>query len=117
MLLLTAQHSTGAACDVPGRLAVNAAPLFPPPRLLSSPLPTIPAHTHLQGAACDLDGRGVSVPGYPHGNWVGPTILSGVTTDMECYQQEIFGPVLVCLEVGRGAWLAAWLAALCGRMC
>ncbi|KAI3426382.1 hypothetical protein D9Q98_008753 [Chlorella vulgaris] len=53
-----------------------------------------------QGAACDLDGRGVSVPGYPHGNWVGPTILSGVTTDMECYQQEIFGPVLVCLEAG-----------------
>jgi hypothetical protein len=52
----------------------------------------------------------VSVPGYPHGNWVGPTILSGVTTDMECYQQEIFGPVLVCLEVGRGAgWLPGWL--------
>lgn len=51
-----------------------------------------------QGAVCDLDGRGASVAGYPDGNWVGPTILSGVTTGMECYQEEIFGPVLVCLE-------------------
>ncbi|EFN56424.1 hypothetical protein CHLNCDRAFT_48751 [Chlorella variabilis] len=33
-----------------------------------------------QGAVCDLDGRGASVAGYPDGNWVGPTILSGVTT-------------------------------------
>ena len=42
----------------------------------------------------DLDGRGASVADYPDGNWVGPTVLSGVTTEMECYQNEIFGPVL-----------------------
>ena len=52
-----------------------------------------------QGATCDLDGRGIKVPGYPDGNWVGPTLLSNVTPAMECYQTEIFGPVLVCIEV------------------
>ena len=46
-----------------------------------------------------LDGRGVKVPGHEHGNWVGPTVITNVTTDMECYKQEIFGPVLVCLNV------------------
>ncbi|MFP3710460.1 aldehyde dehydrogenase family protein, partial [Paraburkholderia sp. SIMBA_009] len=28
----------------------------------------------------------------------GPTIFSGVTTDMSIYQEEIFGPVVVVLE-------------------
>lgn len=56
----------------------------------------------LQGARCELDGRGIQVPGYPDGNWMGPTLLSGVQPHMECYQEEIFGPVLVCLEVRRG---------------
>jgi len=52
-----------------------------------------------QGAKLVLDGRGVTVPGFENGNWMGPTVLSGVTTDMECYKEEIFGPALVCLEV------------------
>lgn len=52
-----------------------------------------------QGANLLLDGRGVTVPGYEGGNWMGATILTGVTTDMDCYQEEIFGPVLVCVEV------------------
>ncbi|GAB4815988.1 hypothetical protein N2152v2_003034 [Parachlorella kessleri] len=52
-----------------------------------------------QGAECLLDGRGFSVPDYPKGNFVGPTLLSGVKPHMDCYQEEIFGPVLVCLEV------------------
>jgi len=52
-----------------------------------------------QGAVCELDGSQCSVEGFPNGNWVGPTLFSGVTTDMSIYQQEIFGPVLVCLEV------------------
>ncbi|EDQ89723.1 uncharacterized protein MONBRDRAFT_37029 [Monosiga brevicollis MX1] len=51
-----------------------------------------------QGARLLLDGRDVQVEGYPNGNWMGPTILTDVTTDMDCYQQEIFGPVLVCLH-------------------
>lgn len=51
-----------------------------------------------QGAQLLLDGRGYTVPEYPAGNFVGPSLLTGVTPDMECYQEEIFGPVLVCLE-------------------
>ncbi|KAH0909100.1 hypothetical protein HID58_032421 [Brassica napus] len=50
------------------------------------------------GAKLLLDGRNIVVPGYEKGNFIGPTILSGVTPDMECYKEEIFGPVLVCME-------------------
>ena len=32
-----------------------------------------------EGANCILDGRGVQVPGYEKGNFVGPTILTDVT--------------------------------------
>ncbi|KAL3924838.1 MAG: hypothetical protein SGILL_000793 [Bacillariaceae sp.] len=51
-----------------------------------------------QGAILSLDGRGLAVDRYPDGNFVGPTILSGVKTDNTCYTEEIFGPALVCLE-------------------
>jgi malonate-semialdehyde dehydrogenase (acetylating) / methylmalonate-semialdehyde dehydrogenase len=49
-----------------------------------------------EGATLELDGRSPTVSGFPDGNFVGPTIFSGVTRDMAIYQQEIFGPVL-CL--------------------
>ncbi|MGG6222724.1 CoA-acylating methylmalonate-semialdehyde dehydrogenase, partial [Aeromonas hydrophila] len=52
-----------------------------------------------EGAECLLDGRFCDVPGYPVGNWVGPTLFRGVTPEMRIYQEEIFGPVLACLEV------------------
>lgn len=52
-----------------------------------------------QGAVCELDGSQCKVEGFPEGNWVGPTLFSGVTTEMSIYTQEIFGPVLVCIEV------------------
>ncbi|KAJ1329698.1 malonate-semialdehyde dehydrogenase-like protein [Microdochium nivale] len=52
-----------------------------------------------EGATVLLDGRGYSVPEYPDGNFVGPTILTDVKRYMSCYQEEIFGPVLVCMEV------------------
>ncbi|ODA79605.1 hypothetical protein RJ55_05199 [Drechmeria coniospora] len=52
-----------------------------------------------EGATVLLDGRGVKPDKYPDGNFVGPTIISNVTPDMTCYKQEIFGPVLVCLNV------------------
>ena len=51
------------------------------------------------GAQLSLDGRGYKPLKYPNGNFVGPTILSQVKPHMECYKEEIFGPVLVCLEV------------------
>ncbi len=52
-----------------------------------------------EGAKLELDGRGIKVPGYEDGNFVGPTLFTGVTTQMQIYTQEIFGPVLVVLEV------------------
>jgi malonate-semialdehyde dehydrogenase (acetylating) / methylmalonate-semialdehyde dehydrogenase len=52
-----------------------------------------------EGAEAVLDGRRMHVPEYPRGNFVGPTLLAGVKPHMECYREEIFGPVLVCLEV------------------
>lgn len=52
-----------------------------------------------EGANCILDGSGCVVEGYPKGNWVGPTLFTGVNTDMSVYNEEIFGPVLVTLEV------------------
>jgi malonate-semialdehyde dehydrogenase (acetylating)/methylmalonate-semialdehyde dehydrogenase len=48
------------------------------------------------GAALELDGRKPSVPGYEKGNFVGPTIFSGVKPGMAIYDEEIFGPVM-CL--------------------
>lgn len=35
---------------------------------------------------------------YATGNFIGPTIIAGVKPHMKCYQEEIFGPVLVLLE-------------------
>lgn len=43
-------------------------------------------HNSLEsGARLLLDGRKVMVPGYEDGNFVGPTILCDVTTNMDCY--------------------------------
>ncbi|WP_144734779.1 CoA-acylating methylmalonate-semialdehyde dehydrogenase [Extensimonas perlucida] len=47
-----------------------------------------------EGAKLELDGRKPHVPGYEKGNFVGPTIFSGVKPGMSIYDQEIFGPVL-----------------------
>jgi len=52
------------------------------------------------GAKLELDGRGVKVPGYEKGNFIGPTIFSGVTPEMTIYTTEIFGPVMVIVAVG-----------------
>ncbi|WP_043309592.1 CoA-acylating methylmalonate-semialdehyde dehydrogenase [Pseudomonas sp. ML96] len=52
-----------------------------------------------EGAECLLDGSQCEVAGYPNGNWLGPTLFRGVTTRMSLYREEIFGPVLVCMEV------------------
>ncbi|KAI5466121.1 Aldehyde/histidinol dehydrogenase [Mariannaea sp. PMI_226] len=53
-----------------------------------------------EGATILLDGRGFKPSNgkYPNGNWVGPTVITNVTPDMTCYKEEIFGPVLVCLN-------------------
>lgn len=46
-----------------------------------------------------LDGRGVKVDGYPNGNWIGQTIIDHCTADMDCYQEEVFGPVMNIVRV------------------
>jgi malonate-semialdehyde dehydrogenase (acetylating)/methylmalonate-semialdehyde dehydrogenase len=46
-----------------------------------------------QGGELVLDGRGLRVPGHENGYYIGPTLFDRVTTEMEMYQQEIFGPV------------------------
>ncbi|KAH9950444.1 methylmalonate-semialdehyde dehydrogenase [Amylocystis lapponica] len=50
-----------------------------------------------EGGIIPLDGRDYEVPGYPDGNWVGPTVIEA-TTDMRCYREEIFGPVLIVVR-------------------
>jgi malonate-semialdehyde dehydrogenase (acetylating)/methylmalonate-semialdehyde dehydrogenase len=52
-----------------------------------------------EGAELLLDGRGVEVPGYPEGYFVGPTIFDKVTPDMAIAQEEIFGPVIPIVHV------------------
>ena len=49
-----------------------------------------------EGADLVVDGRDFEHPDYPDGNFMGPTVLEGVTTDMTIAQEEVFGPVL-CL--------------------
>ena len=52
-----------------------------------------------EGATLELDGRGIRVAGYEKGNFIGPTIFSGVTPQMKIYTTEIFGPVMVIVGV------------------
>lgn len=52
-----------------------------------------------EGANVILDGSNHVVPGFEKGNFIAPTIITGVKPHMKCYTEEIFGPVLVCMEV------------------
>ncbi|MFY0691563.1 MAG: CoA-acylating methylmalonate-semialdehyde dehydrogenase [Paracoccaceae bacterium] len=47
-----------------------------------------------QGAKLVVDGRNFSLQGYEDGFFVGAHLFDNVTTDMDIYTQEIFGPVL-----------------------
>ena len=50
-----------------------------------------------EGAQLALDGRGVTVPGFEKGFYLGPTILDHVKPGMTVGDIEIFGPVL-CIK-------------------
>jgi len=52
-----------------------------------------------EGADLLLDGRGLTVPEYPNGNFVGPTVINNMNTNMRAYKEEIFGPALCVLYV------------------
>jgi malonate-semialdehyde dehydrogenase (acetylating)/methylmalonate-semialdehyde dehydrogenase len=47
-----------------------------------------------QGANLVVDGRDFTLQGYEGGYFVGPCLFDNVTTDMDIYKEEIFGPVL-----------------------
>ena len=51
------------------------------------------------GAELLLDGRNIIVPGGEEGNFIGPTILGNVNTESELYKTEVFGPVLIVINV------------------
>lgn len=44
-----------------------------------------------------LDGRGVNVPGYDKGNFIGPSVIHIKNRNMTAYKEEIFGPSLCVL--------------------
>ncbi|WP_299395476.1 CoA-acylating methylmalonate-semialdehyde dehydrogenase [Pelagibius sp.] len=47
-----------------------------------------------QGAELAVDGRGFAMQGYEDGFFVGGCLFDRVTTEMDIYKEEIFGPVL-----------------------
>jgi malonate-semialdehyde dehydrogenase (acetylating)/methylmalonate-semialdehyde dehydrogenase len=50
------------------------------------------------GAKALVDGRNASVPGYERGNFVRPTVLTGVDPESELARTEVFGPVLSVMQ-------------------
>ncbi len=52
-----------------------------------------------EGAKLLLDGRNIQVEGYPQGYFVGPTIFTDVSPNMDIACDEIFGPVLGIIRV------------------
>ena len=52
-----------------------------------------------EGAKLELDGRNPAIPNYEKGNFIAPTVFSGVKPHHKVYTTEIFGPVLVIVSV------------------
>ena len=52
-----------------------------------------------EGATLLVDGRGLKVPGYEDGYFLGPCLFDHVKPGMVIYQEEIFGPVLGIVRV------------------
>ncbi|MGW3729940.1 CoA-acylating methylmalonate-semialdehyde dehydrogenase [Streptomyces sp. NPDC000851] len=52
-----------------------------------------------QGATVVVDGRGLKIDGHEDGFFTGPSLLDHVTTEMDAYQEELFGPVLAVVRV------------------
>jgi malonate-semialdehyde dehydrogenase (acetylating) / methylmalonate-semialdehyde dehydrogenase len=58
------------------------------------------ARGEADGAKVVVDGRGVSAGTTDGSSYVGPTILDGVTADMDIAKEEVFGPVLSVIHAG-----------------
>ncbi|WP_409525792.1 CoA-acylating methylmalonate-semialdehyde dehydrogenase [Nitrincola sp. MINF-07-Sa-05] len=52
-----------------------------------------------EGAVVVVDGRDPAVSGFDQGFFVGGTLIDQVKPGMRCYEEEIFGPVLVVVRV------------------
>jgi malonate-semialdehyde dehydrogenase (acetylating)/methylmalonate-semialdehyde dehydrogenase len=52
-----------------------------------------------EGATIEVDGRGTEVEGHENGFYVGGTLIDHAKPGMKCYEEEIFGPVLVIVRV------------------
>ncbi|MGF1643038.1 MAG: CoA-acylating methylmalonate-semialdehyde dehydrogenase [Thiotrichales bacterium] len=52
-----------------------------------------------EGARLVVDGRGIEVPGYAGGFYLGGCLFDHVGTEMRIYREEIFGPVLCVVRV------------------
>lgn len=53
------------------------------------------------GAELVVDGRNLSLQGYENGYFLGGSLFDNVTTDMDIYTQEIFGPVLAVVRAEK----------------
>ena len=51
------------------------------------------------GAKLVLDGRNFEHPEYKNGYYIGPTLFDHISTDMDFYKQEVFGPARGILRV------------------
>jgi malonate-semialdehyde dehydrogenase (acetylating)/methylmalonate-semialdehyde dehydrogenase len=60
---------------------------------------TMIAQGENEGANLAIDGRQFAHPHYSEGYFLGPTLFTGVSEEMEIYRKEIFGPVLCLLQV------------------
>lgn len=54
-----------------------------------------------EGGKFALDGRKYKNEKYPQGNFVGPSVLTNITTESTSYKEEIFGPVLVTMTANN----------------
>ena len=53
------------------------------------------------GATIVVDGRGLVVEGHEQGNFVGPIVITDLAADHPTYTEEVFGPVLVVMQVNN----------------
>lgn len=51
------------------------------------------------GATMLVDGRNLSIPGHENGFFCGATMLDNITTDMDFYKEEVFGPARGLMRV------------------
>ncbi|KZO93977.1 Aldedh-domain-containing protein [Calocera viscosa TUFC12733] len=64
---------------------------------------TIVARARDQGATILTGGNVVSHPYAPGGAWFEPTIITGVTEEMDISRQEVFGPIMMVMRY-EGDW-------------